>query len=95
MHQNRQRQVIRETNLTGHKNSDNQDIGEINNCTTNAKKAESFNQFYTNIAPKLARDVPSIVKNFLDYLPSFDKDVIKPLKQKPVFIQMLNLYYRA
>jgi hypothetical protein len=81
--------------LTGHKNSDNQDIGEIKNCSTNAEKAESFNQFYTNIAPKLARAVPSTVKHFLDYLPFIDNDVINPLKLKPVFIQTYNLYSRA
>ena len=54
--------------ITGRK-SQTEQIGEINGVTSNQKKAEMFNKFFTSIAPDLAKNIRPSKKNFKDYLP--------------------------
>jgi hypothetical protein len=71
--------------LTGHGKTQSQGIGDIQGCKNNMEKASAFNQFYIDIAPKLAKAVPKTEKNFMDFMPTIDREEIQPLEFKPVF----------
>jgi hypothetical protein len=49
------------------------------------EKASTFNQFYIDIAPKLAKAVPKTEKTFMDFMPTIYNEEIPPLEFKPVF----------
>ena len=51
------------------------EVGPLKNCNSQLETAESFNDFFSNIATDLASKIPKTDASFKDYLPKIDEDV--------------------
>ena len=54
-------------------------IGPLDGCNSDLETAETFNNHFTDIAPKLSKALPASKKHFKDYLPPID-ETISPMR---------------
>ena len=60
------------------KKGGNHKIGPLKNCSSNLDMASSFQSYFMNVAPDLAKKIPDTDASFLSYMPKID-DNIEPL----------------
>ena len=73
--------------ICGRSKGKGEGIGQIKDCQNNQQKANKFNQFYTNIAQSLAKDLPKAKVSHKKFLPQINiksKFFLKEVNQKGV-----------